>query len=164
MMQLLFLFSMIFQTSASSVRILVADAQGQPMSKIRVSLVLYEFVSAAGKMEARETFSKHCTTDANGECTIQIGETSGILRGRIDLGKYGGRDVFWPGGALTAPVLVDIEAGRVKGTEAGAYDFQEQDGGIMIQKSVPWLVIGIGLLAVGSIVVLIYLKARKEHA
>jgi len=162
MMQILFLFSMIFQTS-SSVHVLVADATGKPLADVRVELVLYAFESNSGQMQARKTFSDHCATDQNGECTIVIGETRGILRGRLDLGKYGGRDVIWLGGALEAPVMIDLEKSRVKGTEAGPYDFQEKDGGVPIRQT-PWLAIMIVSALVGSAVFWAYVQSRKEHA
>ena len=162
MMQILFLFSMVFQAS-SSVHVLVVDAEGEPLPDVRVELVLYDFESGSGQTQARKTFSDRCTTDQNGECTIMIGETRGVLRGRLDLGKYGGRDVIWPGGALDAPVMVDLEKSRVKGTEAGPYDFQEKDGGVPIRQT-PWLAIGIVGLIMGSAVFWAYTESRREHA
>ena len=161
MMRLIFLLSLFFQNSAtSSVRIPVADADGKPMPEVRVTLVLYEF----SLTEIRETFSARCTTDAQGECTILIGETSGLLRGRLDLGKYGGRDVIWPGGALTAPVVIDVQNRRIKGTEAQPYDFQEKESALTIQKDSPWLLIfGAGLM-LGGLVFWAYQRSRQEHA
>ncbi len=82
---------------------MVADGAGNPMHGVQVELVLYDFKLISGQTLVQKTFSDQCTTDQNGECTIVIGETSGLLRGRLDLGKYGGRDVIWPGGALNAP-------------------------------------------------------------
>jgi hypothetical protein len=163
MMQLLFLFSMIFQAT-SSVHVLVADGAGNPMPGVQVSLVLYDFETKLGQTEAREVFSDQCRTDSNGECTIRIGETSGVLRGRLELGKYGGRDVIWTGGVLDAPVLVDLKQKRVKGMEAGPYDFQEKGDGILIRKETSWLAILIVTTVLGGIVFWAYLQSRKEHA
>lgn len=162
MMRSLFLFSFLLATS--SVHVWVADAEGAPLADVRVELVLYEYQFNSGQAEAQPVFSDQCVTDRNGECTIVIGETRGLLRGRLDLGKYGGRDVIWPGGALNAPVLVDLKNKRVKGTEAGAYDFQEKDGGVAIQHGTPWLVILTAAMMVCGIVLRAYLRSRKEHA
>jgi hypothetical protein len=162
MMRFLFLVSMFFQSTTSSVHILAADAEGNPLPHVRVELVLYEF--RPGQTEVREIFSGRCSTDQNGECMIGIGETSGLLRGRLELGRYGGRDVIWPGGVLTAPVLVDLQNKRVKGTEVGAYDFQEKDGGITIQTGTSWLSILAATLIVGLIVFRAYVQSRREHA
>jgi len=161
MLRSLLLLSILFTTS--SVHILVADTAGVPMQGVRVELVLYDFKLMAGQTQAQKTFSDHCTTDLNGECTIVIGETRGLLRGRLDLGKYGGRDVIWPGGALEAPVLVDLEQDRVKGTEAGPYDFQEKDGGVAVREGNPWFILTATVLA-GMIVYWTYARSRKEHA
>lgn len=160
MMQFLFLVSMIFQTT-SSMHVRVMDAEGQALPNVRVELILYEFRS--GKAEARIAFSEHCTTDQNGECGISIGETSGMLRGRLDLGEYGGRDVIWPGGVLDVPVMVDLENMRVKGTEAGPYDFQERDGGVLIRRT-PWAAIVIVSALVGCAVFWAFTLSRREHA
>jgi hypothetical protein len=87
-----------------------------------------------------------------------------VLRGSLDLGRYGGRDVIWPGGALHAPVLVDLEHSRVKGSEAGAYDFQEKDGGVPLRNGTPWQVICAAAVMTGGLVCLAYLRSRQEHA
>ena len=157
----LFLFSLL--VANSSVHVMLKDAAGDPLAGVRVTLVLYDISISAEQMEARQIFSGHCRTDQNGECTIQIGETNGVLRGRLDLGRYGGRDVIWPGGALHAPVLVDLEHSRVKGSEAGPYDFQEKDGGVPLRHGTPWLVIGVAAAMAGGLVCLVYLRSRQEH-
>jgi hypothetical protein len=71
--------------------------------------------------------------------------------------------VIWPGGALEVPVLVDLEQDRVKGTEAGPYDFQEKDGGVAVREGIPWFVLAAAVLAV-MIVYWAYARSRKEHA
>ena len=161
MLRSLLFLSILFTTS--SVHVLVADAAGVPMHGVRVELVLYDFKLSAGQTQAQKTFTDHCTTDLNGECTIVIGETRGLLRGRLDLGKYGGRDVIWPGGALEAPVLIDLEQDRVRGTEAGPYDFQEKDGGVAVREGIPWFALAAAVLA-GMLVYWAYAISRKEHA
>ena len=164
MTMLSFLFLLSILTTNSSVHVLVADDAGYPMQGVKVELVLYDFKLISGQTQVQKTFSDHCTTDQNGECLILIGGTSGLLRGRLDLGKYGGRDVIWPGGALNAPVLVDLKNNRVKGAEAGPFDFQEKDGGVVIQNGTPWLSILLATLIVGVIVFWAYVRSRKEHA
>ncbi len=163
MSMLRFLLLLSILSTTSSVHIMVADATGNPMHGVQVELVLYDFKLISGQTQVQKTFTDQCTTDQNGECTIVIGETSEILRGRLDLGKYGGRDVIWPGGALNAPVLVDLENNRVKGTEAGPYDFQEKDGGVMIRDGIPWFALAASVVA-GMIVFWAYAISRKEHA
>ena len=162
MLQFLFLLSIL--TTNSSMHVMVADATGNPLQGVRVELVLYDFKLISGQTQVQKTFSDHCTTDQNGECWILIGGTSGLLRGRLDLGKYGGRDVIWPGGALNAPVLVDLKNNKVKGMEAGPFDFQKKDGGVVIQNGTPWLSILLATLIVGVIVFWAYVQSRKEHA
>ena len=74
---------------------------------------------------------------------------------------YGSRDVIWPGGTLELSVRLD----KVNpGTEAQPYDFQEEDGGVRLRASFPWLSVSCVALLVGGLVVVIYLRARKEHA
>jgi hypothetical protein len=163
MSMLRFLLLLSLLSTTSSVHVLVADAAGDPMQGVKVELVLYDFKLFSGQTQVQKTFSDRCTTDQNGECTIVIGETSGLLRGRLDLGKYGGRDVIWPGGALNAPVLVDLENNRVKGTEAEPYDFQEKDGGVTIRDGIPWFALA-ATAVVGLIVFWAYVQSRKEHA
>jgi hypothetical protein len=163
MSMLRFLLLLSILSTTSSVHVMVADAAGNPMQGVQVELVLYDFKLISGQTKVQKTFTGQCTTNQNGECTIVIGETSGILRGRLDLGKYGGRDVIWPGGALNAPVLVDLENNRVKGTEAGPYDYQEKDGGVTIRDGIPWFALAATVL-VGLIVFWAYVQSRKEHA
>jgi hypothetical protein len=145
------------------VHVLVADAEGNPMQDVKVELVLYDFELNQEQTKALPTFSDHCTTDQNGECWILIGETSGFLRGRLDLGKYGGRDVIWPGGMLNAPVLIDLKNNRVKGTEAEPFDFQEEDGGVRIVQEVPWLLILFATVIVCGMVFWAYERSKEEH-
>ena len=160
MMRFLFLFLI----TISSVHVLVIDAEGVRLSDVQVELVLYEYRENSGQTEVQVTFSDRCQTDQSGECTIMIGETSGLLRGRLDLGKYGGRDVIWPGGVLDAPIQVDLKNNTVKGTEAKPFDFQEEDGGVRVQSGTPWLVILMSTLIVFGIVCWAYLRSRSEHA
>ena len=158
MLQLLVLFSTLF--TISSVHVSVADAQGVPLPDVQVKLVLYEYRSNSA---VQITFSDSCSTDQNGECTILIGETTGLLRGRLDLGKYGGRDVIWPSGVLNAPILVDLENNRVKGAEAQAFEFQEKDGGVRIESEVSWFRILIMVLTTIGFVTWLYLESRREQ-
>ena len=151
-------------STTSSVHVLVADATGSPMQGVRVELVLYDFKLISGQTQVQKTFSDHCTTDQNGECWILIGGTRGLLRGRLSLGKYGGRDVIWPGGMLDAPIMVDLKNNRVKGTEAGAYDFQEKDGCVTFGQGIPWILIILATLIVSGIVFRAYVRSKQEHA
>ncbi len=162
MMRFLFLLSLL--TTVSSVHVLVADASGNPLPGLQVKLVLYDFENRDGQIEVRKTFSDRCTTDQNGECTIMIGETDGVLRGRLDLGRYGGRDVIWLGGVLNAPVLIDLGSHWVKGTEAGPYDFLQKDEGVSIQQGPPWIAILIVGMMLGGIVYWAYIRSMKEHS
>jgi hypothetical protein len=164
MTMLRFLLLLSILSTTSSVHVLVADAASNPMQGVRVELVLYDFKLISGRTQVQKTFSDHCITDLNGECTIEIGVTRGSLRGRLSLGKYGGRDVIWPGGELNAPIMVDLKNNRVKGTEAGAYDFQEKDGGVTIGNRTPWLLIFLATVLVSMIVFGAYIRSRKEHA
>ncbi len=159
-----FLLLLSILSTNSSMHVMVADTAGNPMQGVRVELVLYDFKLISGRTQAQNTFSDHCNTDQNGECWILIGETSGLLRGRLDLGKYGGRDVIWPGGELNAPIMVGLKNNRVKGTEAGAYDFQEKDGGVTIGQGIPWILIILATLIVSGIVFRAYVRSRQEHA
>jgi hypothetical protein len=162
MMQLPFLFVLLWQAVTSSVHIQVMDVNGKGLANVEAALTLYSFSVHGDQLWARPIFSDSCATDKDGKCTIVIGETDTFLRGRIDLGKYGGRDLIWPGGAIDVPIQID--AGRVQfGTEAGPYDFEEDDTGVIIH-STPWLAAFFMFLALGGFAAWIYVKAKQEHA
>jgi len=153
---------LLFQIMTSSLHVHVVDENYLPQAGVSVHLELYEFVSDEEGMVATVVFSEDCITDTSGDCVIEVGETSGVLRGRLDVEGYGSRDVLWPGGVLELPVRLD----RVNpGTEAQPYDFLEEDGGVPVSReSFPWISITCVLLLVGGLVAVIYLRSRKEHA
>jgi hypothetical protein len=127
---------------------------------VTVALYLYEYASDGKTVE--ESLAGKCATDAKGECSIAIGDAEGILRGWIDLGDYGGRDIMWTGGQLNVPIK--INAGRVQlGTEAQPFDFQEKDGGVVVRGGSSWILILITTLVVGGIVAGLYLQSKREH-
>ena len=152
---------LLFQVITSSLQVHVVDENYQPQANVAVYLELYDFVPEGNDVVATVTFTGQCTTDISGDCVIEVGETNGVLRGRLDVEGYGSRDVIWPGGTLELSVRLD----KVNpGTEEGPYDFQEEDGGVRLRESFPWLSMTCVVLLVGGLVVVIYLRARKEHA
>ena len=63
------------------------------------------YISQGQDVVATVAFAGSCTTDASGDCVIEVGETNGVLRGRLDVEGYGSRDVIWPGGTLELPCV-----------------------------------------------------------
>ena len=105
MIQLLLLLAVF--SASSRIDVSVVDAAGQPLSNLRVSLDLY-FYEAAPSSEIRGAVSDACTTDAQGRCSLWIGQTHDlVLRGSLDLGEYGTRQVEWHGGVLNVPIRIE---------------------------------------------------------
>ena len=94
--------------NTTRINISLSDAEGQPLSSVQVLLDLYFYeVIAPEQAELRGAISDECTTDAQGACTILIGETQDLLlHGKLDLGRYGSREVEWHGGALNVPIQI----------------------------------------------------------
>jgi hypothetical protein len=105
MIQILFLLAVF--SASSRIDVFIADAAGQPLPNVRVSLDLY-FYEAAPSSEIRGAFSDECTTDGQGRCSLWIGQTQDlVLRGSLDLGQYGIRNVEWQGGVLEMPIRIE---------------------------------------------------------
>ena len=106
--------SVVYASSSNVTRINISllDAEGQPLSDVQVLLDLYFYeVIAPEQNELRGAISDECTTDAQGACTILIGETQDLLlHGKLDLGSYGSREVEWHGGALNVPIQIKPES------------------------------------------------------
>jgi len=152
---------LLLQTLTSSLQVHVFDADYQPQPGVNVHLDLYEFASDEDGTTATVVFSKECNTDTTGICTIEVGETTGMLRGRLDVQGYGGRDVIWPGGPLELAIRLD----KVNpGTEAQPYDFQEKDGGVSLYRGIAWFPVTIVVLLIGGLVIAIYFRARQVHS
>jgi hypothetical protein len=91
------------------VNIFISNGESQPLPNLQISMDLYfyEFI-AADQLEVRGAFSDQCTTDTHGACSILIGETQDLLlRGSLDLGEYGSRNLEWRGGALDVPIRIE---------------------------------------------------------
>ena len=101
----------VFASSLNETRVNIslANAEGQPLPNVQISLELYFYeVLAADQLEVRGAFSDECTTDGHGACSILIGETGDLLlRGSLDLGEYGSRNLEWHGGALEVPIQIE---------------------------------------------------------
>jgi len=152
---------LLLQALTSSLQVHVSGTDYQPQADLTVHLELYDFASDGDDVVATVTITGECTTDANGACEIEIGETNGRLRGRLVVGGHGSRDVIWPGGVLELSVRLDQVN---SGTEAQPYDYQEKDGGVILHSTFPWMSVVIVGFLVGGLVIAIYLRARKEHA
>jgi hypothetical protein len=94
------------------VNISISNAAGQPLPDLHISMDLYFYeVIAADQLEVRGAFSDGCTTDTHGACSILVGETQDVLlRGSLDLGEYGSRNLEWHGGALDVPIRIELES------------------------------------------------------
>ena len=94
------------------INISLVDAEGQPLPNVQISMDLYFYeVLSADQLEVRGAFSDECTTDGHGTCSILIGETQDLLlRGSLDLGEYGSRNLEWHGGALDVPIRINQES------------------------------------------------------
>jgi len=151
---------LLLQALITSLQVHVMDTNDQPQADVTVRLELYDFASEEYETTATVAFTGHCTTNASGDCEIEIGETNGVLRGRLDVEGYGSRDVIWPGGRLQIPVRLE----QVNpGTEAQPYDFQEENGGVLLRTSFPWVSVICVAVLVGGLALAIYFRARKEH-
>jgi hypothetical protein len=104
----------VFASSLNETRvnIFLVDPDGQPLPNVQISMDLsfYEVLSA-DQLEVRGAFSDECTTDAQGACRILIGETGDLLlRGVLDLGEFGIRNLEWHGGDLDVPIRIEQAA------------------------------------------------------
>jgi hypothetical protein len=164
MLKSIIIFSMLIQqVIASSLHVTVVDQSGSPMPGVPVTLDLYFYSYVApDQMEVRGAFSDGCTTDDHGRCVIVIGETDTILRGYLDLGEYGGRDVFWPGGELSLTIRIEDEKIKI-GREAAPYELQEKDDSLIVRR-IPWVWIIAILFTSGMILTWLYLQSRREHS
>jgi hypothetical protein len=99
-------------SNATRINIFLSNSDGQPLSNVQVLLDLYFYeMIASDQTELRGAYSDECTTDKQGMCTILIGKTQDLLlRGRLDLGGYGSRNVEWHGGVLDVPIRIAQEA------------------------------------------------------
>jgi hypothetical protein len=104
----------VFASSLNETRvnIFLVDPGGQPLPDVQISMDLTFYgVIAADQLEVRGAFSDECTTGGHGECSILIGETGDLLlRGSLDLGEYGSRNLEWHGGALDVPIQLNQES------------------------------------------------------
>jgi hypothetical protein len=106
--------AIVFASSLNDTRVNISllNAEGQPLPNVQISmdLSLYE-VLATEQLEVRGAFSDECSTDGHGVCSILIGETGELLlRGSLDLGEYGSRNLEWHGGALDVPIQIEQAA------------------------------------------------------
>jgi hypothetical protein len=89
------------------VRVHLVNSEQKPLSGVVVELELYEYSEDAITIR----YIGKCTTDAIGQCRIEIEKPSfdatGFLRGRIVVGDYGKRALIWRGGILDVPVWLD---------------------------------------------------------
>jgi hypothetical protein len=111
---LLFIPSTVFASSLNATRINISlsNSEGQALPNVQISMDLYFYEHIAmDQLELRGAYSDECTTDAQGVCSILIGETQDLLlRGSLDLGEYGSRNVEWHGGALDVPIRIKHES------------------------------------------------------
>lgn len=101
----------VFASSLNETRVNISlsNAEGKPLPNEQISMDLsfYE-VLAADQLEVRGAFSDECTTDRDGACSILIGGTGDLLlRGSLDLGEYGSRNLEWNGGTLDVPIQIE---------------------------------------------------------
>jgi hypothetical protein len=158
------LFSLVLlaqQATGTMLSLHVLDANQEPISGMEIKLELYTY---AGQ-EANIWFEENCQTDINGACKFEIESApsdGGFLRGTLQVGDFGLRDVIWPGGELKLTIPTD-QIGI--GQEAAPYEFQQKDGGVEIIKNdgLPLYRLLLFLLLCG-LVWFFYQKSLKEHA
>jgi hypothetical protein len=159
-----FLFTLILftqQATGTMLSLRVLDADQEPISGMRIKLELYTYEG----QEAHIWFEENCQTDVNGHCLFQIESAApdgDFLRGTLQVGNFGLRDVIWPGGELKLTIPTD-QIGF--GQEAAPYEFQEKDGGVETIQSnrLPLYSLLVALL-LGGLVFAMYRQAQKEHA
>lgn len=151
------------QAIASSLHVTVVDRTGHPMPGIPVTLDLYFYSPVSPeRTDVRGTFTDGCTTGDDGSCVIEIGKTDSILRGYLDLGSYGGRDVFWSGGELNLTVRIENNKLQI-GREAAPYEFQEKDSSL-VMRGIPWFWVLLVLFACGGGMTWLYVQSRQEYS
>lgn len=158
------LFSLILfaqHATGTMLSLRVLDADQEPISGVEISLALYIYEG----QEAILWFEENCQTDADGHCLFQIESTppdGGFLRGTLQVGDFGLRDVIWPGGELKLTVPTD-QIGF--GQEAVPYEFQPEDGGVEIvqRDGLPLYALLLFFLLCG-LVGFFYQQSRKEQA
>ena len=130
---LVFLFCLVAAIPASasnesSVNVTLTDDVGNPLSNVKIRLFLYQSKS---DYEVSEILIGDCRTDKNGQCSISFQDaphdSSGFYRGYLQIGKYGQKNLLWPGGQLDAIVWLDAESKVYSPRESEPYDWQEPD-------------------------------------
>ena len=137
--------------NGDAVHIRVVNNASQPVSGVRVALVLYDFRGTT----AYEVHVGSCVTDAAGACRIVLPrrapkDPGGMYRGALVVGDYGRRSVLWPGGELQIVVNVDrMDEGRESAPLSG-----DEGWGLQIrpgwQRYLGWLgfALALGLLII----------------
>ncbi len=160
MKTLLLTLVLLAQQSGTFLHLSVIDATGQPMSDVPVTLELYTYVD----QNANVWFEEDCMTDLDGRCEFQIENAppdGGLIRGTLQIGDFGFRDVIWPGGELNLTVPTNMIG---FGQEAEPYEFQKKDGGVEVFRKGPPVYTLIILLILSGLSVFMYRQATKEHA
>ena len=156
-----FLLSLVLvaQALTTGLEITVLDAAQEPVEGLQLTLTTYIY-NQEGEAMIRESVS--CKTDPEGSCSLILSDPNkdGMQYATLQVGEYGTRDLTWPGGMMKLVIPLDqLGFGR----EAAPYDFQAEDGGVLVRtKDFPLYAVLMALLLI-TIFWLIYRYAKKQE-
>jgi hypothetical protein len=153
--------------ASDQIIVTLVDADRNPIEGIRVNLILYDFKDK--HIDKHQTGS--CTTDTAGRCGIEIDEAppqdaSNMIRGQLDVGKYGTRSLLWPGGTLEVPLWLKNSGDELDVPGEPPYDGAVPDDGLPVREkpriglvNVLWPVMILG----GFSAVVVVIKKQEEN-
>ena len=154
----LFALLLVLQANTTGVSVRVLDAEQEPRSGVRLTLKTYAYQHGEAFLIETQT----CKTDTAGTCSLLLENpnTTGMQRGTLQIGDFGTRDLIWPGGMLTLNIpLAQLGFGR----ESAPYEFQAEDGGLVVhEKRFPTYAL-LMLLILGVLFWQVYQYAKTQQ-
>jgi len=113
-------------TTGLEIRVIAEQA---PVEGLHLTLTTYTYEE--GEAIIREIVE--CDTNAQGACALILSKPNqeGMQYSTLQFGDYGTQDITWPGGMLELTIpLENLGFGR----EAAPYEFQIEDGGVVVRR------------------------------
>lgn len=126
----LFALLLVLQANTTGVSVHMLGAEQEPLSGVRLTLKTYAYQNGEAYLIETQT----CKTDVAGTCSLMLEKpnTAGMQRGTLQIGDFGTRDLIWTGGMLTLTIpIAQIGFGR----ESEPYEFQAEDGGLVVHEN-----------------------------